>query len=138
MCFLNRNGISKQNRSWKWVNPGADFDVCNKKKYFKSLSLNYAFLAKCLSRYVIKFTIHCNNELYICKLLTNYMFWSIFCLKEWVQVNILNHVILTIYRVYVWFKDDKHVIWIGIWLILINISLLVRLICFYINQFTSR
>jgi len=55
------------------VNPGADFNVCNKKKYFKSLSLNYAFFVKCLSSYVIKFTIHCNNELYICKLLTNYV-----------------------------------------------------------------
>ena len=38
-------------------------------------------------------------------------------------------------RVYVWFKDDKHVIWMWIWLILKNISLLDRiwslwLVCF--------
>ena len=30
-------------------------------------------------------------------------------------------------RVYVWFKDDKHVIWMWIWLILKNISLLDRI-----------
>ena len=30
-------------------------------------------------------------------------------------------------RVYVWFKDDKHVIWMWIWLILKNINLLDRI-----------
>ena len=30
-------------------------------------------------------------------------------------------------HVYVWFKDDKHVIWMWIWLILKNISLLDRI-----------
>jgi hypothetical protein len=38
--------------------------------YFKSLSLNFV---KCSSSYVIKSTIHCNNEWYICKLRTNYV-----------------------------------------------------------------
>jgi hypothetical protein len=41
--------------------------------YFKSLSLNYDFFVKCSSSYVIKCTIHGNNEWYICKLLTNYV-----------------------------------------------------------------
>ena len=31
------------------------------------------FLVKCSSSYVIKSTIHCNNEWYICKLLANYV-----------------------------------------------------------------
>ena len=30
-------------------------------------------------------------------------------------------------RLYVWFKDDKHVIWMWIWLMLKNISLLDRI-----------
>ena len=38
-------------------------------------------------------------------------------------------------RIYVWFKDDKHVIWMWIWFILKNVSLLDRiwsmwLVCF--------
>ena len=38
-------------------------------------------------------------------------------------------------RVYVWFKDDKHVIWIWIWLILKNISLLDRIWSLWLVRF---
>ena len=31
------------------------------------------FFVKCSSNYVIRSTTHCNNEWYICKLLTNYV-----------------------------------------------------------------
>jgi hypothetical protein len=48
-------------------------------------------------------------------------------------LNILNHVIFPrkykhrCFRIYLWSKDDKHVIWMWIWLILKNISLLDRI-----------
>ena len=38
-------------------------------------------------------------------------------------------------RVYVWFKDDKHVIWMWIWLILKNISLLDRIWILWLVRF---
>jgi hypothetical protein len=38
-------------------------------------------------------------------------------------------------RVYVWFKDDKHVIWMWIWLILKNISLLDRIWSLWLFRF---
>ena len=77
----------------------------------------------------MKSTINYNNEWYICKLLMNYVLGKRI-------LNILNHVIfpakiqiskpidVPYIRVYVWLKDDKHVIWMWIWLILKNISLL--------------
>ena len=37
--------------------------------------------------------------------------------------------------VYVWFKDDKHVIWMWIWLILKNISLLDRIWSWWLVRF---
>ena len=37
--------------------------------------------------------------------------------------------------VYVWFKDDKHVIWMWIWLILKNISLLDRIWSLWLVRF---
>jgi hypothetical protein len=61
------------------------------------------------------------------------MYWSVFGLKEWVRINILKYVIFSgktqiskpmdvpYIHVYVWLKDDKHVIWMRIWLILKNI-----------------
>jgi hypothetical protein len=73
---------------------------------------------------------------------TNYlrtMYWSVFGLKEWVRINLLNCVIfpakiqiskpldMPYIHDYVWFKDDRHVIWMWIWLILKNISLLDRI-----------
>ena len=57
-------------------------------------------------------------------------------------LNILNHVIFPrkykyrCIRVYVWFKDDKHVIWMWIWLILKNISLLDRIWSLWLVHFT--
>ena len=38
-------------------------------------------------------------------------------------------------RVYVWFKDDKHVIWMWIWLILKNISLLDKIWSLWLVRF---
>jgi hypothetical protein len=38
-------------------------------------------------------------------------------------------------RVYVWFKDDKHVIWMWIWLRLTNISLLDRIWSLWLVRF---
>ena len=38
-------------------------------------------------------------------------------------------------RVYVWFKDDKHVIWMWIWLMLKNISLLDRIWSLWLIRF---
>ena len=38
-------------------------------------------------------------------------------------------------RVYVWFKDDTHVIWMWIWLILKNISLLDRIWSLWLVRF---
>ena len=38
-------------------------------------------------------------------------------------------------RLYVWFKDDKHVIWMWIWLILKNISLLDRIWSLFLVRF---
>ena len=38
-------------------------------------------------------------------------------------------------RVYVWFKDDKHVIWMWIWLMLKNISLLDRIWSLWLVRF---
>ena len=58
------------------------------------------------------------------------MYWSVFGLKEWVPIKIwimwffprkyyLSKPIDVPYiHVYIWFKDDKHVIWMWIWLIL--------------------
>ena len=77
------------------------------------------------------------------------MFWNVFGLKELVRINILNRVIFIAkiqilkpldgpyIRVYVWFKNDKHVIrmWI-IWLILKNISLLDRIWSLWLVRFT--
>jgi hypothetical protein len=66
------------------------------------------------------------------------MFWGIFCLKEWVRMNIFNHVIFPVkiqiskpidvpyIRVCAWFKDDKHVIWMWIvseWVIVVSVIL---------------
>jgi hypothetical protein len=67
------------------------------------------------------------------------MYWSVFGLKEWVRINILKYVIFSAktqiskpmdvpyIHVYVWLKDDKHVIWMRIWFILKNISLFYRI-----------
>ena len=113
--------------------------------FFKSLSLNYAFFFK-RSSYIITSTIHYNNEWYIFKLLTNY-YWSVFGLKEWVRINILNYVIfpakiqiskpidVPYIHVYVWFKDNKHIVWMWIWLILKNISLLDRIWSLWLVRF---
>jgi hypothetical protein len=38
-------------------------------------------------------------------------------------------------RVYVWYKDDKHVIWMWIWLILTNINLLDRIWSLWLVRF---
>jgi hypothetical protein len=44
------------------------------------------------------------------------------------QADIFQYQLFTFrWHVYVWFKDDKHVIWMWIWLILKNISLLDRI-----------
>ena len=57
-------------------------------------------------------------------------------------LNILNHGIFPRkykYRcthVYVWYKDDKHVIWMWIWLILKNISLLDRIWSLWLVRFS--
>ena len=71
--------------------------------YFKSLSLNYAFFVKCSSSYVIKSAIYCNNEWYICKLLTNYLLKRIWptgvsedkyfesCVFSYENTNIVNY-----------------------------------------------
>ena len=56
-------------------------------------------------------------------------------------LNMLNHVIFTrkykyrCTRDYVWYKDDKHVIWMWIWLILKNISLLDRIWSLWLVRF---
>jgi len=67
------------------------------------------------------------------------MFWSVFCLTEWVWMNIKNTNIKRIdvpyICVYVWFKDDKHVIWMWIWLILKNICLLDRIWSLWLIHF---
>jgi hypothetical protein len=104
--------------------------------YFKSLSLNYTFFVKCSSSYVIKSTIHCNNEWYIYKLLTNYVLKRIwpkgvtadkyFELCDFSREN--TNIDASYIHVYVWFKDDKHVIWMWIWSILKNISMVVRFV----------
>ena len=39
-------------------------------------------------------------------------------------------------RIYVWFKDDKHVIWMWIWLMLKNISLLDRIWSLWLVRFS--
>jgi hypothetical protein len=57
-------------------------------------------------------------------------------------LNISNHVIFPAkiqyrcIRVYAWFKDDKHVIWMWIWLILNKISLLDRIWSLRLVRFT--
>ena len=52
------------------------------------------------------------------------MFWgSVF----WIMWFLTQKYKYRCIRVYVWFKDDKHVIWMWIWLILKNISLLARI-----------
>ena len=91
------------------------------------------------------------NELYtkcICKSLTNYMFWNVFGLKELVRIHIFNRVIFIAkiqiskpidgpyIHVYVWFKNDKHVIRMWIWLILKNIRLLDRIWSLWLVRFT--
>ena len=109
------------------MNPIADFDVCSKKKQWIS-PLKEKF--NNLNNYINLF------EWYICKLLMNYVLGKRI-------LNILNHVIffrentnIDLYiRVYVWFKDDKHVIWIWIWLILKNISLLDRIWSLWLVRF---
>ena len=74
-----------------------------------------------LSSYAIESTINCKNEWYICELLTNYGVKHI--LPKGVNANeYLNHVSfptkiqiskpidVQYIRVYVWLKDDQHVI----------------------------
>ena len=89
-------------------------------QYFKSLSLKYAFLLNDHHVTFRKSTIHCNNEWFANYLRT--MFWSVFCPKEWVRKNIVNHVIFPAqihiskpidapyFSFYVWFScySDNH------------------------------
>jgi hypothetical protein len=87
-------------------------------------------LVICSSSYAIKSTMYSNNEWYVCKLLTNYVLkriWSkgvsadkYFEICDFFRENTNIHV-------YVWLKDDKHVIWMRIWFILKNISLFYRI-----------
>ena len=97
---------------------------------------------------VIKSTIHSKSAWYICKLLTNYVLNRI--LPKGVSADeYLNHVIfpakvqtskpidVPYIRVYVWCKDDKHVIWMWIWLILKDISLLERIESLWLVHFAQ-
>jgi hypothetical protein len=60
------------------------------------------------------------------------MFWgNIF----WIVWFFLRKYKYRCIRVYVWFKDDKHVIWMWIWLILKNISLLDRIWSLWLIRF---
>jgi len=88
------------------------------------------FFVKCSSSYVIKSTIQCNSEWYICKLLTNYHVFSP------AKIQISKIVDVPYIRAYVWFKDEKHIIWMWIWLILKNISLLDRIWSLWLVRFT--
>ena len=95
-------------------------------------------LVICSSSYAIKSTMYSNNEWYVCKLLTNYVLKRIWS-KGVSAINILKYVIFSAkaqiskpmdvpyIHVYVWLKDDKHVIWMRIWFILKNISLFYRI-----------
>jgi hypothetical protein len=67
------------------------------------------------------------NEWYICKLLMNYGFGEA-SFEYFESCNFFPRKYkYRCIRVCVWFKDDKHVIWMWIWLILKNISLLDRI-----------
>jgi hypothetical protein len=100
------------------------------------LSLNYTFLLNVLQvrLYNPPFTVIMNG------IFANYlrtMYWSVFGLKECVQIHILNCVIfpakveiskpidVPYIHVYCWFKNDKRVFQMWIWLK--NISLLDRI-----------
>jgi hypothetical protein len=55
------------------------------------------------------------------------MFWGIIFWIFWIMWFFPRKYKYKCIRVYVWSKDDKHVIWMWIWLILKNISLLERI-----------
>jgi hypothetical protein len=72
---------------------------------------------------------------------TNFIFlWTTVLGKR--LLNMLNHIIFTrkykyrCTRDYVWYKDEKHVIWMWIWLILKNISLLDRIWSVWLVRFS--
>ena len=109
------------------MNPIADFDVCSKKNQWIS-PLKEKF--NNLNNYINLF------EWYICKLLVNYVLGKRI-LNNFEPCDFFreNTNIDLCIRVYVWFKGDKHAIWIWIWLILKNISLIDRIWSLWLVRF---
>ena len=63
------------------------------------------------------------------------MFWGSIFWIFWIMWIFPRKYIYRCIRVYVWFKDDKHVIWMWIWLILKNMSLLDRIWSLWLIRF---
>ena len=63
------------------------------------------------------------------------MFWGSVFWISWIVWFFSVKIQYRCIRVYVWFKDDKHVIWMWIWLILKNISLLDRIWSLWLVRF---
>jgi hypothetical protein len=62
-------------------------------------------------------------------------FWGSLLWIFWIVWFFLRKYKYRCIRVYVWFKDDKHVIWMWIWLMLKNISLLDRIWSLWLVRF---
>jgi hypothetical protein len=63
------------------------------------------------------------------------MFWGSVFWMFWIMWFFPRKYKYRCIRVYVWFKDNKHVIWMWIWLILKNISLLDRIWSLWLVRF---
>ena len=67
---------------------------------------------------------------YLCTMFRGSIFWIF-----WIMWFFPRKYKYRCIRVYVWFKDDKHVIWMWIWLILTNITLLDRIWSLWLVRF---
>ena len=63
-------------------------------------------------------------------------FWGSVFWIFWIMEFLLRKYKYRCTHVYVWYKDDKHVIWMWIWLILKNISLLDRIWSVWLVRFS--
>ena len=101
-----------------------DFEVCNKKKRWLSPS----------KEKWNNLNIDINLLKWMVYLQTTYelRFWGSVILIFWIMYFFTRKFKYRCIRVYVWFKDDTHVIWMWIWLILKYNSLFDRILSLWL------
>ena len=123
MCFLKWNGIGKQNR---WILLPTLMFVIKKKKWISPLKEKFNNLNIYIN--LLKWMVYLQTTYELCfgEVYFEYFESCDFSPRKYKYYCI---------RVYVWFKDVKHVIWMWIWLILKNISLLDRIWSLWLVRF---